>query len=87
MCDQELDVSKYESVPHPIAKLLGRTVTIGLAHSDIDYFKAIGDEIGLSLEQVMQIYLRNIVYTGYKVEIDMPNEQQEMPRAAVGESL
>ncbi|MBV6321082.1 hypothetical protein [Duganella violaceipulchra] len=87
MCDEELDVSKYVSVPHPIAKLMGRTLTIGLAHTDIDYFKVIGDEIGLSPEQVIQIYLRNIVYTGYKVEIDLPPLQREKAQAVVGESL
>lgn len=87
MCDEKFDVSKYVSVPHPIAKLMGRTLTIGLAYTDIDYFKAIGDEIGLSPEQVIQIYLRNIVYTGYKAEIDLPPLQCEPAQAVVGESL
>ena len=73
MCDEiDKDFSDCTSVPHPLAKIFCRDVTIGLAHEDIDYFKRIGDEYGISAERVITMYLRHIVYTGYKVNIDMP---------------
>jgi len=76
------DYSDCEFVPHPLMKIWARKLTIGLVHSDIDYFKRIGDQYGLSPEHVMEIYLRHIVYTGYKVNIDMPKAAE-----TVGDSL
>jgi hypothetical protein len=83
MCDEiDKDFSNCMSVPHPLAKKFCRDVTIGLAHEDIDYFAKMGEQYGISAERVMTMYLRHIVYTGYKVNIDMPKVAE-----TVGDSL
>ena len=85
MCDEELDMSRYvfsASETERLRHLMGRQVTIGMAHSHIDHFKKLGEEYGLSAEHMMEIYLRHIVYTGYKVNIDMPKVAE-----TVGDSL
>ncbi|NRR29459.1 hypothetical protein HSX11_04590 [Oxalobacteraceae bacterium] len=58
-------------IPNPFRAKLCKDLTIGLPHGTIAYFQAIADELGLSLERVISIYLRNIAYTGYKIPIDM----------------
>lgn len=85
MCDDELDMSREivsAAETERLRRLMGRKVTIGMAHSHLDYFKKIGDEYGMSAEHVMEIYLRHIVYTGYKVNIDLPK-----PAETLGDSL
>ena len=82
MDELDTDYSRCEFVPHPLAKIMCRQVTIGMAHSHIDYFKKIGNEYGLSAEHVMEIYLRHMVYSGYKVNIDLPKVAEP-----VGDSL
>jgi len=83
MCEEmKDDYSDCEFVTPPWINELGRRVSIGLAYEHIDYFKKIGEEYGLSAERVMAMYLRHIVYTGYKVNIDMPKVAE-----TVGDSL
>jgi small-conductance mechanosensitive channel len=87
MCDEDFDPSRCVSVPNPFGNRVGRRVTIGLAYSDIDFFKRIGDEIGLPAEHIMEIYLRNIVHTDYKIHIDIPPLQAGSVPAVVGDTL
>jgi hypothetical protein len=77
MCDEELDVARCVAIPHPAAQIMGKEVKVGLAHTVIAYFQEIGDEIGLSAEHVMAIYLRHVADSGYKVAIDLPRLQRE----------
>ncbi|MGV7209223.1 hypothetical protein ACLB1G_15355 [Oxalobacteraceae bacterium A2-2] len=71
MNEEDLDLSTCAAVPHPVAKIMGRPVHIGLANSVIDYFDRIGAEVGLPAERVMELYLRHMAYTGYRLSIDM----------------
>ena len=77
MCDEELDLSQCVFLPFPHREKIGRKLTLGLSHGAIAYFKEIGDELGLSAERIMEIYLRHAAYTGYKVDIDLPKIDQE----------
>jgi hypothetical protein len=85
MCDEELDMSRYEyseAETQRLRAMMGREVTIGMAHSHIEYFGKIGAEYGLSAERVMAIYLRHMAYSAYKVNIDLPKVAE-----SVGDSL
>lgn len=87
MCNDELDLSKCVPVANHFAKQIGRELTIGLSHDVIDYFKQIGDEVGLSPERVIETYLRHIVRAKYKVTMEMPPLEDEAETTAVGDSL
>ena len=87
MCDEDFDIKRCIAVPNPFADRLGKQVTLGLAYSDIEYFKRIGDKLGLCAEHVMEIYLRSIVHTGYEINIDIPRLDVDMAPAAIGDIL
>ena len=87
MCNDELDLSKCVPVTNHFARQIGRELTIGLSHDAINYFKQIGDEVGLSPERVIETYLRHIARAKYKVAIEMPAADDEAERVAVGDSL
>ncbi len=87
MCNDELDLSKCVPVANHFAEQIGREMTIGLAHDVIDYFKQIGDEVGLPPERMIETYLRHIARAKYKVTIDMPVADDETATTAVGDSL
>ena len=85
MCEQEFEVADTVTTPNPYAQLIGRELNIGLAHGVIDYFQRIGDEFGLPAEHVMEIYLRHMAYTNYKVAIDLPRNGRRESAAAVAD--
>lgn len=85
MCDLDMDLSHCVTVPFPHPEKIGRKLTLGLSHGAIAYFKEIGDELGLPAERIMEIYLRNAAYTGYKIDIDIPNIDQKNHLAVTGD--
>jgi len=86
MCDLDKDLSHWVTVPFPHREKIGRKLTLGLSHGAIAYFKEIGDDLGLSAERIMEIYLRHAAYTGYKIDIDMPSLSEKNRAAKAADS-
>jgi uncharacterized protein (DUF4415 family) len=55
----EYDLSKMKSRRNPYADKLKRQVTIRMAEDVIDYFKALGEEIGIPYQTLINMYLRD----------------------------
>ena len=71
MCD-DMNIAKMVGVPNHFVDKLTKEITFRLDHHSIAYFQAIGDEIGLPAERVMNLFLRNIAYTRYSIPIEGP---------------
>jgi len=59
MMKKEYDLSKMKSRRNPYADKLKRQVTIRMAEDVIDYFKALGEEIGIPYQTLINMYLRD----------------------------
>lgn len=83
MCEQEFDINNCVVLAHPLARPVGADIELKLSHTVIRYFKEIGVEHGLSPERTMELYLRFIADTGFKIKIDEPMADDES-KAAIG---
>jgi uncharacterized protein (DUF4415 family) len=53
--------------PNPYAKRLKRSVTIRLDEATVEYFKALGEELDLPYQTLINLYLRDCAATGRKL--------------------
>ena len=83
MCEQEFDINNCFVLPHPLAMPVGADIELKLSHTVIRYFKEIGVEHGFSPERPMELYLRYIADTGFKIKIEGPSADDES-KAAIG---
>ena len=65
----EYDLSVMESRQNPYASQLKKPVTIRLGEDVISYFKAMAEESGVPYQSLINLYLRDCVSAGRKVEI------------------
>jgi len=56
---KEYDFSVMKSRKNPYASALKRQVTIRLAEDVIDYFKQLGQELGIPYQTLINLYLRD----------------------------
>ena len=87
MCEDEIDVAKCVTVPNPFIELLTRELPLRLPNDTINYFQKIGDEFGWPAHRIIELYLRNVAYTGYKIPLDLPVLNAEQAKEPVGDSL
>ena len=87
MCDEKFDMKNCVVVDAPWTKEIGREVLLKLSHRVIEYFGEIGGGLSLPPERIMEIYLRHIADTGFKIPIHMPAADDETETTAVGNSL
>ena len=87
MCDEEFDVKNCVAVDAPWVKGIGRDVQLKLSHRVIEYFGGIGGRRDLPPEHIMEIYLRHIADTGFRIPIHIPTDDGKPEPAAVGDSL
>ena len=66
--EKEFDFSK--AVRNPYAKELKQQITIKIAPSTIDYFKAQATETGIPYQTLINLYLDNCVKEGKKLEMN-----------------
>ncbi|WP_405226766.1 BrnA antitoxin family protein [Lentisalinibacter sediminis] len=66
----EYDFSKMKSRKNPYAAKLKRQVTIRLGEDVIDYFKAMSEETGIPYQSLINLYLRDCMEQGRKLEMD-----------------
>ena len=87
MCDEEFDVKNCVAVDAPWVNAIGRDVQLKLSHGVIEHFARIGYGLDLPAERIMEIYLRHIADTDFRIPIHMPADDDETEPAAVGDSL
>lgn len=87
MCEDEIDISRCVPVPNPFVELLTRELPLRLPNDTINYFQKIGDECGWPAHRIMELYLRNIAFTGYRIPLDLPVLHSEPATESVGDSL
>lgn len=66
---KEYDIDKLNPRPNPYAKELKKQVTIKIAPSVIDYFKAESNETGIPYQTLINLYLVDCVKAKKKLEI------------------
>lgn len=55
---------------NPYAKRMKRQVTIRLDEGTISYFKALGDEMGIPYQTLINLYLRDCAGSGRRLELE-----------------
>lgn len=67
--EEEYDLSAMKSRPNPYARRLKDELTLRVGHDIVEYFGALAEESGLSLESLIQLYLRDCVASRRKLEL------------------
>lgn len=68
----EYDLSKLKSRKNPYASKLKRPVTMRLSEDVVQYFKGMADEAGVPYQSLINLYLRDCLAHGRKVQINWP---------------
>ncbi len=71
MSDTELPVDQLVSTPNPFAASFGRDVRLRLHQEVVDYFAMLGRDAGWTPEMMIELYLRNIAQSGYKIPLEL----------------
>jgi uncharacterized protein (DUF4415 family) len=66
----EYDLASMKSRPNPYAKALKKQVTIRLGPDVLDYFKGLAEDSGLPYQKLIDLYLRDCVRTGRKLDMN-----------------
>lgn len=73
MIKQEKQWNEEALIPNPFSDKLCCDVSLNLPKSVVAYFAEIGQQTGWPAERIIEIYLRNIEFTGYKIPLDLPD--------------
>lgn len=68
----EYDLAQMKSRKNPYASKLKKPVTMRLSEDVVDYFKGMADEAGVPYQSLINLYLRDCIASGRKVEIKWP---------------
>ena len=68
----EYDLSKLKSRKNPYASKLKKPVTMRLSEDVVDYFKGMAEESGVPYQSLINLYLRDCLANGRKVQINWP---------------
>ncbi len=68
----EYDLSKLKSRPNPYASKLKKPVTMRLSEDVVAYFKAMASEAGVPYQSLINLYLRDCLAQGRRVQIKWP---------------
>ena len=65
---KEYDFSKMKGRRNPYAGRLKKPVTIRLSFDIVDYFKKMGDQMGIPYQNLINLYLRDCVESHRKIQ-------------------
>ncbi len=65
----EYDLSKMQSRKNPYAGKLKKPVTMRLSEDVISYFKDMAEESGVPYQSLINLYLRDCIKEGRKIDI------------------
>lgn len=77
---KEYDLNEMKSRPNPFAKQLKQQVTLPLGIDVIEYFETIAQEIGISSQDLINLYLQDCVANKRKLSLfaaKLINDSQE----------
>ena len=66
---KEYDLSKMKSRPNPYVKRLKKQLTIRMGVDIIDYFKVMSQQTGIPYQNLINLYLRECVYSHRKLQL------------------
>lgn len=66
----EYDLSKMKSRPNPYAAKLKKPVTMRLGEDVLEYFKGMAEETGVPYQTLINLYLRDCMAHGRKIDIN-----------------
>ena len=66
---KEYDFSRMKARKNPYVSVLKRQVTIRLGEDVIEYFKGLGQEVGIPYQTLINLYLRDCVARGRKPDL------------------
>lgn len=69
----EYDLATLKSRKNPYASKLKRPVTMRLSEDVVAYFKGMADEAGVPYQSLINLYLRDCLAQGRKVQIQWPH--------------
>ena len=72
---EEYDIDKLNPRPNPYAKELKKQVTIKIAPSIIDYFKAESTRTGIPYQTLINLYLAECVREKKTIDISWKNDK------------
>jgi len=68
----EYDLSKLNSRRNPYATKLKKSVTMRLSEDVVQYFKAMAAEAGMPYQSLINLYLRDCLASGRRIDIKWP---------------
>ena len=68
----EYDLSQLKSRKNPYASKLKKPVTMRLSEDVVQYFKVMANEVGMPYQGLINLYLRDCLANGRKVQINWP---------------
>lgn len=66
----EYDLSKMKSRPNPYAAKLKKPITMRLGEDVLEYFKGMTEETGVPYQTLINLYLRDCMTHGRKIDIN-----------------
>jgi predicted DNA binding CopG/RHH family protein len=69
----EYDLSKMKSRRNPYAAKLKKSVTMRLSEDVVAYFKSMAVEAGVPYQSLINLYLRDCLANGRRVQIKWPS--------------
>ncbi len=64
------DFGRMKGQRNPYVKLLKQPITIRLDRETVTYFKALAEEAGMPYQNLINLYLRDCVLRGRKLELE-----------------
>ncbi len=71
------DLSRLKSCKNPYASKLKRSVTMRLSGDVVDYFKSMADKAGVPYQSLINLYPRDCLATGRRVQINWPQQPRQ----------
>lgn len=68
----EYDLSKMKSRRNPYAAKLKKSVTMRLSDDVVQYFKGMAAEAGVPYQSLINLYLRDCLASGRRIDIKWP---------------
>ncbi|WP_348695736.1 hypothetical protein [Duganella fentianensis] len=71
MSRQETPWHERQVMPNPFIKELCCKINLTLPKTVIAYFEDVGRQTGWPAERIIELYLRNMAFTGHKIPLDV----------------
>lgn len=84
MSASKSEANQFVPTPNLFAARFGRDVRLRLHEDVVDYFAALGKDAGWTPEMMIELYLRNIAYSGYEIPLELVDFRTGSAHPAIG---